>query len=78
MKDFLITVLPWCIAATAMAAAGLVYLMYIREKEHSATLYRHWDQSVRLNQVACNHIRALESQLRNILEDDLGEGWKNL
>lgn len=78
MKDFLITVLPWCITITLACITAVVWLMYVSERKHSASLYSHWEQSTRVNQIDCNHIRALESQLRKTMDDDLGEGWKNL
>jgi hypothetical protein len=78
MKDFLITTLPWCIAVTCICFSVVVYLMYMREQEHSRKLYQHWEQSVRVGRLACHHIKLLEAELKRTLEADDSESWKNL
>ena len=78
MKDFLITTLPWMIAVTCVCFSVVVYLMFLRSEEQCKNLLKHWDESIRINKLACQHIVHLEAQLKRAQEPDFGEGWKNL
>ena len=81
MKDFLTLVMPWLIAVTSMCFSVVMYLVFLRTKDHSNNLLKHWDESIRINQLACQHIRTLEMQLRHAQDQDHsddGELWKNL